>query len=68
VIAQLKSYAERQVRQMQVKPVFIGHGKDDRSVDYKAAKKANKTLKKLGYDVTLFTFDGGKTRCLVSLK
>lgn len=40
-------------------PVFIGHGKDDRSVDYKAAKRANKTLTKLGYEVTFFSFDGG---------
>ena len=40
-------------------PVFIGHGKEDKSVEFKAAKKARKTLKKLGYDVTFFTFDGG---------
>lgn len=39
--------------------VFIGHGKKDIRVDFEVAKKAKKTLKKLGYDVTLFTFDGG---------
>ena len=40
-------------------PVFIGHGEKDKRVEFKAAKKAKKTLKKLGYDVTFFTFDGG---------
>jgi len=40
-------------------PVFIGHGEKDMRVEFEGAKKAYKMLKKLKYDVTFFTFDGG---------
>lgn len=40
-------------------PVFIGHGEQDMRVEFKTAKEAYKKLKKLKYDVTLFTFEGG---------
>jgi phospholipase/carboxylesterase len=38
--------------------VFIGHGKNDKSPDYNMGLKSRDTLKKYGYDVTFYSFDG----------
>ena len=42
-------------------PIFIGHGRQDRIVDYKAATLARDVLKEHGYDVTFVDFEGGHT-------
>jgi predicted esterase len=41
--------------------VFIGHGKDDKSVKYESGTKARDILKENGYDVTFVDFEGGHT-------
>jgi predicted esterase len=41
--------------------VFIGHGKQDRMVEYRAGEMARDILKQHGYDVTFESFDGGHT-------
>jgi phospholipase/carboxylesterase len=40
-------------------PVFSGHAKDDRVVEYKSATEARAILKKAGYRVEAFDFIGG---------
>jgi phospholipase/carboxylesterase len=39
--------------------VFIAHGKSDKIIDIALAKKSKEQYKKMGYDVSLFEFEGG---------
>lgn len=39
--------------------VFIAHGKSDKIIDIALAKKSKEQYKKIGYDVSLYEFEGG---------
>lgn len=49
-------------------PVFLAHGTQDRIIGYDQGAKAFETLKEIGYDVTLRSFEGGHLVDRESLK
>ena len=51
--------SEANVRSANNLRVFIAHGKSDERIDIEMANKSSEQYKKVGYDVTLFVFEGG---------
>lgn len=52
----ISEYSIREARELRV---FIGHGKNDNSVEFEGGEKAFDVLKDSHYDVTFEPFDGG---------
>jgi predicted esterase len=51
--------SDEQLARAKALRVFIGHGTEDRMVEFKAGEAARDKLQALGYDVTFFQFAGG---------